>query len=265
MAQASVRCLSLQSFGIHFFQLKPNHVNIIAAALAMAQAIAAVAASIDDPAAPEAAAVCQCNPANETSDLSALAAGECHFSRALPTGSLSLLPQGPSETQPLPVEPIRRRFATVGSTYWILNAGFGSDIHSNYLIRSGIGLSHFVANNVSLDAELNEMFIAQRGDDAVAINLNLLIRWHIWHDDDYRWSIYADGGAGILLASAPVPADASQFGFTPQLGMGASFDIGNDRRIYGGFRWHHVSNANLFESNPGRDSLMLYAMLSFPF
>lgn len=273
MAQANVRCLTpLEHVDGFAFQLEPNQVNIMALMMLwMVPAATTAGASLDDIAAPAFAAPSpgQIASTDAPADLSALAAGDCHFSRGLPAMSLALLPQtqdqSQRQTEPLPVEPLRKHFGTAGSTYWILNAGLGSDVHSNYLLRTGIGISHFVADDVSLDAELNEMFIAQRGDNAVAINVNLLIRWHIWHDRDYRWTIYADGGAGLALASAKVPADGSQFDFTPQLGMGASFDIGNDRRIYSGVRWHHFSNANLFENNPGRDSLMLYAMLSFPF
>ena len=35
--------------------------------------------------------------------------------------------------------------------------------------------------------------------------------------------------------------------------------------LAGGIKWHHISNADLFEDNPGRDSIMGYAGVSFPF
>jgi lipid A 3-O-deacylase len=41
--------------------------------------------------------------------------------------------------------------------------------------------------------------------------------------------------------------------------------VGNDVRLLVGARWHHISNANLYRDNPGRDSLMGYVGLSFPF
>jgi len=63
-----------------------------------------------------------------------------------------------------------------------------------------------------------------------------------------------------------VPDDGSKFNFTPQIGFGMSFDIGNGgERLLTGVRWHHISNANTFEENPALDFLLIYAALSCPF
>ena len=53
--------------------------------------------------------------------------------------------------------------------------------------------------------------------------------------------------------------------FTPQAGGGLTVDVGDDARFVLGARWHHISNANLYRENPGRDSFMVYGALSFPF
>ena len=51
---------------------------------------------------------------------------------------------------------------------------------------------------------------------------------------------------------------------TPQAGFGFTFEVADDTRLLVGGRWHHISNATLFDSNPGRDSLLLYLGLSLP-
>lgn len=156
-------------------------------------------------------------------------------------------------------------FGSVGSTRWSVQGGIGIDVKrsENKLGLLGLGISHFIFENLSLDAELNAMFFDQRGSDAFGGNLNFLFRWHFFAQE--TWSIYLDGGAGVLFTTRDVPSNGSSFNFTPQAGLGVSFDIGNDMRILTGVRWHHISNASTYRSNPGRDSVMGYAGLSMPF
>jgi len=74
-----------------------------------------------------------------------------------------------------------------------------------------------------------------------------------------------EGGAGLLRTSNNVPTGGSKFNFTPQAGLGMSFDIGNNNRWLLGVKWHHISNANTYDMNPGRDSIMIWTGISFPF
>jgi len=48
--------------------------------------------------------------------------------------------------------------------------------------------------------------------------------------------------------------------------VSVEIDRARDIRLFGGLRWHHLSNANLAGSNenPGRDSIMGYIGLDFP-
>jgi hypothetical protein len=93
--------------------------------------------------------------------------------------------------------------------------------------------------------------------------LDLLFQWHFINGDG--WSLYGDFGCGLLGTNHNVPDDGSQFNFTPQAGLGVTFDVGQDRRWIVGVRWHHISNASLYQNNPGRDSVMVYTGLSLPF
>src|SRR5512145_2161833 len=60
----------------------------------------------------------------------------------------------------------------------------------------------------------------------------------------------------------PVPR-SSRFNFTPELGLGAQFFIAPKKALTLGYKWHHMSNANTGQSNPGMDSHVFYAGFSF--
>jgi hypothetical protein len=77
--------------------------------------------------------------------------------------------------------------------------------------------------------------------------------------------MFLEGGAGLLRTSENVPTGGSKFNFTPQAGVGFTFDVGNNNRIITGVKWHHISNANTYATNPGRDSIMVWGGMSFPF
>lgn len=156
-------------------------------------------------------------------------------------------------------------FGTRGSWRWHVGAGGAMDIKTsrNRLVQSGVGLSYFLVDDLSIDGELNLIYFSQRGDDAVGANFNLTLRYHFLTGD--TWSVYADGGAGLLGTTDEVPAGGSNFNFVPHAGVGVSFDVGSNRRLMTGVRWHHISNANTHRDNPGRDSVQAYVSLSFPF
>jgi hypothetical protein len=126
----------------------------------------------------------------------------------------------------------------------------------------GVGISQFFANGHSVNLELNGMSFFQTDDDAVGLNLALLLRWHFYRRQN--WSLYVDGGAGILGTTNDVPSRGSSFNFTPQLGAGTTIRLTDNRRLMLGLRWHHISNADLDEDNPGRDSVMGYVGLNLP-
>lgn len=165
-----------------------------------------------------------------------------------------------------PGAPSVEPFGTKGTWRWTIQGagGFEFDDDSNAFGLVGFGVSYFVVDDVSLDGELNGMFFSQAGDqDPAGLNANLLLRWHFFTRD--TWSIYVDGGAGLLVTTDDVPDGASSFNFTPQIGLGASVELNDRTRLMTGVRLHHLSNANTDRNNPGRDSLLGYVGLSIAF
>ncbi|MEL6224806.1 MAG: acyloxyacyl hydrolase [Cyanobacteria bacterium J06627_8] len=152
-------------------------------------------------------------------------------------------------------------FGDAGQNRWYVQ-GAGATTFENEFGLVGAGLSHFFANGQSINLELNGMAFFQTGDDAAGVNLTLLHRWHFVRQEN--WSLYIDGGAGLLGTTDDVPSTGSSFNFTPQAGGGATVRLNDEQRLMVGLRWHHISNANLFSSNPGRDSVMGYVGVNFP-
>ena len=166
-------------------------------------------------------------------------------------------------------------FGTKGSRRFTVHGGVGMDIQEsrNTQFLSGVAWSHFIEDDLSLDLELNGLFVNQMGQEAGGLNFAILFRWHFLTRK--KWTMFMDAGGGVLLTTEKVPdrvitpgnidTGGSRFNFTPQAGMGFTFDIGNNRRFITGLRWYHISNANTFERNSGRDHIYLHFGVSMPF
>lgn len=155
-------------------------------------------------------------------------------------------------------------FGSEGSMRWNIHGGWGIDVHgSNQEVMGGVGMQYFIVDGFAFAPELNLWGFFQTGPDAFGGSLDLMFEWHVIRQE--TWSLYGDFGIGLLGTTANVPYNGSEFNFTPQAGLGVTFDIGNNNRWYAGVRWHHISNASLYENNPGRDSVLLYTGINFPF
>ncbi len=177
----------------------------------------------------------------------------------------------PNITIPLPAQQIAQTvevkeetpaFGQAGTQRWYLQGGFATDLDDASFFLAGGGLSHFFHDGHSVNLELNGLSVNQPGDDALGATLTFLMRSH-WIRGE-NWSLYVDGGAGIIFTTDNVPAAGSSFNFTPQVGGGASFAINDTQRLMTGLRWYHISNADTFESNPGLDTVFGYVGINFP-
>ncbi|MEB3213592.1 MAG: acyloxyacyl hydrolase [Leptolyngbyaceae bacterium] len=185
------------------------------------------------------------------------------ISQAPPENSPDAEDASPDESVVEPIEPDAEddSFGDRGDDRWYVHGGAATTF-ANEFGMVGAGLSHFFINGHSINLELNGMAFSQTGDDAVGANLALLMRWHFIRQEN--WSLYVDGGAGLLGTTDDVPTGGSTFNFTPQAGGGATLRLNEDQHLMMGIRWHHISNAELFDGNPGRDSVMGYVGVNFP-
>ncbi|MCP3905382.1 MAG: acyloxyacyl hydrolase [Planctomycetes bacterium] len=155
-------------------------------------------------------------------------------------------------------------FASRGSQRWYVLGGGGIDVTDtdNSMWMVGLGFTKFIADGLSLDLEFTGGGFQQFGDNAYGFGFALIFRWHMFSKED--WTVFFEGGVGMLGTTDNVPCDASSFNFTPQVGLGYTHALDDGARLLLGVRWYHVSNARTFENNPGRDHLMGYAGVSFP-
>ncbi len=207
-------------------------------------------------------------------DLSHWAKLDYRFEPAIVDGvvgvsGFSQLADAPDQTD-LPALP--PPFGTKDSMRWFVQAGGAVEVKEteNIFLLGGGGFSYFIVDDLSLEIEFNLMGFSQQGDNAFGVNFTLLMRWHFLVSE--TWSLYVDGGAGMLGTTAIVPGKSvdqpeggANFNFTPQAGAGVTFEVAENVRFFGGVRLYHISNANTHESNTARDSLFMYAGVSFPF
>ena len=161
--------------------------------------------------------------------------------------------------------PLHSLWGQQGSTRWGYGGAFAFDLEDshNQIRNASVEFEFFVENNLSLDLGFHLLDVVQSGEDAIAFSTTIQLRWHFIHED--TWSMFMEGGVGLMRSSDSVPAGGSEFNFTVPVGVGITFDAGNNNRWLIGARWHHISNANTYNANPGRDSLMLWAGISFPY
>lgn len=181
--------------------------------------------------------------------------------------ALRLADDVPDDAPALELAHAESPFGAKGSWRFNVTGAYAIEFDDhNQLASAGVGFSYFMAERFSLETEFNAVYVDQRGDDAIAANFNLLVRWHFLEDEGQRWTMFGDLGAGLFYGNHPVPAEGSRFNFTPQAGIGFTHRLDDaDTRLIVGVRWHHLSNARTSERNPGRDSMMVYLGLSVPF
>jgi len=156
-------------------------------------------------------------------------------------------------------------FAQEGWRHLSFGGGFADNFGDATDLNASVGLSYFFVDRVEAAIEVGLWHSNQDGDNVVGLNLTPVLRWHFYADE--RWTVYVDGGVGVLVASDEVPDGGTEINFTPRLGAGVTRLL-NDRgwRLQAGVRWHHISNARIEGEarNPSRDAPMLYAALIVP-
>jgi hypothetical protein len=161
----------------------------------------------------------------------------------------------------MPVAPAKAAFGSKDS--WRLNfeGDWMDDFEGANAFQARVGAAWFFVDNAELALYGTGGYVWQPTQDAGTYGLDLEVRWHALAFD--RWSLFASVGSSVMGSTAPVPNGGSSFNFTPTVGIGATLEVADDTRLYVSARWYHVSNAGLYANNPGRDSLSIWAGLSF--
>jgi opacity protein-like surface antigen len=138
-------------------------------------------------------------------------------------------------------------------------AGFhGDEVEA---VTSNVGVGYYFDDDWGIYADLNGYAFEQRGlfdHDAEGPGLSLLLRWHVLNRE--RFSLYIDGGGGLVRFDEEFPAQGTHNNFTARVGAGASYQVADDLHLIGGVRYFHLSNAARkgMDENPSLDAVELY-------
>ncbi|HEX4797597.1 MAG TPA: acyloxyacyl hydrolase [Humisphaera sp.] len=129
-----------------------------------------------------------------------------------------------------------------------------------------VGGGYYFLDHMAINLELAGFWVQQPGPDAQIAEANLLLRHHLLVID--RFSFLIDVGGGISYANERTPyPDGTNFNFTLQTGLGATWRLKDNMYLLGGVRYLHFSNAQIDgkERNPSINATEGYFGLLFTF
>lgn len=176
--------------------------------------------------------------------------------------------QTASDGKPLP------GYGRAGTDWLTFGAFYANDFDSDSDINLHVSWSRFLVDDIEFMVEGALWYFNQEGQDTGGLSGSFRFRWHFLAAQDYRWTVFADAGIGLLAGFDEVPDGGTGFNFIPRAGMGftRAFNESIEGESHGprwevGFCWHHISNGRIEGDgrNPARDSLAIYAGIIIPF
>jgi hypothetical protein len=118
--------------------------------------------------------------------------------------------------------------------------------------------SYYLVDNLAIGAEIQGYYVDQPDEDAIAGGVGVLGRWHFFARDAF--SLFIDGGGGVIYADPEVPEFGTHFNFTGKGGLGATIRLRDDLNLIGGARYFHLSNGNIHgrDQNPSFDGVQFW-------
>lgn len=158
-----------------------------------------------------------------------------------------------------------------GVTEWSFSVGYGKSFHTD-LNKGNVGedirFAPFLVSWGKVKGDLSggaswgyaiEGFLSyarQAGSGRYAIGITPLL---VYNFPGNRTLVpYADVGVGIVATNLDPEGFGSDYGFTPQLGIGIRYAVSKTQMIKLAYRFHHISNAGLKDNNLSIDSNMIF-------
>jgi hypothetical protein len=160
-----------------------------------------------------------------------------------------------------------------GATKWGLSGGFGDNFRISRNVSEDIQFYFLIpywgkvlkkwGRGRSLEFVI-ESFLSYARQDSKD-------RWGVGITPLFAYNFKALGktvlflelGGGIFYTNLDPENFGSQFNFTPQVGIGARYEIAHGRFLKLCYRFHHISNAGIDEDNRGIDSYFFLIGISF--
>lgn len=157
---------------------------------------------------------------------------------------------------------------------WFLTTGVGvaGDGDAGTHADLFVAWSTFLGKELEIQLEGSGWYFDQETDNTAGGGFAVNLRWHFTHGaygggEGYDWTVYADAGIGLILSGDDVPDDGSSLNLAPRVGLGFTARIDETgKRLVGGVRWHHMSNArfNGDSDNPDFNAPMFYVGMEWP-
>ncbi len=159
---------------------------------------------------------------------------------------------------------------------WIsVTLGVAGDSDPGTHYQLAVMPSWFLAERFEFGVELSAWYFDQSSTEVGAEggsegggSFRFIGRWHVFggsYSDNapekLDWTIFAEGGIGMLFSSGAVPPGGTDVNVLPTVGAGATFRLDDSgTRLIIGARWQHVSNARINgdSDNPAFDAPMGY-------
>ncbi|MFQ5755701.1 MAG: acyloxyacyl hydrolase [Acidiferrobacterales bacterium] len=163
-----------------------------------------------------------------------------------------------------------------GVTEWSFSVGYGDNFGTSLRggnVQEDVKFVPFLASwgkvfkkrasGVSLGYAVEGFFshAKQESVDRSAVGITPLFVYNF--KTRKKLTPYAEMGIGIVFTDLDPEGFGSDFGFTPQAGIGIRYAIGHDRFLKFSYRYHHLSNAGLKDDNKSIDSNFFLIGYSF--
>ena len=150
-----------------------------------------------------------------------------------------------------------------------LSGGYYVDIQETdeEVGHGSLGVGYYFIDNLAVNFSLDGYALDTEFQDTYAGGgITLLFRYHFLEIGEC-FTLYMDGGAGVIYSEKEIPDFGTHFNFTPQASIGATFRLYEDVYLYGGARYFHISNAGIqgVDENPGLDAIGGYLGVMFEF
>jgi hypothetical protein len=122
-----------------------------------------------------------------------------------------------------------------------------------------------IVDHLTFGPEIQGYYVDQPGENAVAAGAGVVGRWHFLTYKEF--SVFVDGGGGVVYADPEVPEFGTHFNFTGKGGFGMTWRIRDEVQLIGGVRYFHLSNGNIHgrDQNPSFDGVQFYGGVEWRF
>jgi hypothetical protein len=118
----------------------------------------------------------------------------------------------------------------------------------------------FLPGSLEVVGEVSYLAVFQDRTSHV-FGLAPLLKYNFWTGT--RVTPFVEGGAGVAYGTRAVPERGTNFNFITQAGFGAHLAVGPRTTLDFRTLFHHLSNANISDDNPGLNAIVLNLGVTF--